>query len=102
SMVGEVSGVLHTVACFVPHLLGRRIRTIADQRMKLLSGIPRSRRVDRVVLYPVALALERIGGQWLSSPRSVGMHGRPIDLVACEIQCDQHPGDRVGVGLLTV
>src|SRR5258708_2160319 len=58
AMIGEVSHMLHTVACFVAHLLGRRTRAVADQRVKTFDTIPGSSSMNRIVFYPVALALE--------------------------------------------
>jgi hypothetical protein len=68
SMVREVGSVLHAIACFVTHLVGRRIYTLAHQRMGIFDSTPGSLRMYRVLLYPVTLALEGISGQRYPPP----------------------------------
>src|SRR4029077_20040433 len=61
SMIREVPGVMHAVARFITDLFGSRIYARTHQRMESFDSIPDSLfSMDRVVFYPVALALEGI------------------------------------------
>src|SRR4029077_4246263 len=82
SMIGQVGGVLRAVARRVAHIVAGRLYTHAHQGMRPLRSNADFFRDDLVVIYPMTLPLKRISGQWDPSPRGVGMHRRPIDVMA--------------------
>ena len=95
--------MLGAIARFIARLLGRPFHERADQRVGCwFDSAATSIARGRAILDPMTLALERVGRQGNSPPRRVGMHRRPVYLVAGEVQRDQHRVDCVSIRFLAI
>ena len=68
SMIRQIARVPYAVARFVMRFLRRGTYPCPHQRMLLFDDIPGLRHLDWIVLQPVTLSLERIGGQRYTTP----------------------------------